>query len=166
MPAAKVDDRSEDHLRWLVRSRSQNQGSSLDLYLLLAGHPTINADIGLQQIAQSLTAVAFSLWRAVFLSDLKSTADDQMADLNAFLGNLISNNTVAYQQDKNAREFTYRYYLTDAQLRLSEIVTETPAILSLREFTVVNADVKSEWTAAQAALDTAIGHFGELLASA
>ena len=148
-----------------MRSRSRNQGSSLDLYLLLVENPAIDADIELQQIAQSLTAVAFSLWRAVFLSDLKSTADDQMADINAFLGNLISNNTIAYQQDKNAREFTYRYYLTDAQLRLSEIVTKTPVILSPQEFTVANADVKSEWTAAQAARDTAIGHFGELLAS-
>ncbi len=164
MPIAKVDDRSEGHLTWLVQSRSQNQSSSLDLYLLLGSNPIINASIDLQQIAQSLTSIAFSLWRAVFLSDLKSAADDQMADLNAFLGNLISNNTIAYQQDKNAREFTYRYYLTDAQLRLSELVTKTPAILSSREFTVANADVKSEWTAAQSALDTAIGHFGELLA--
>jgi hypothetical protein len=39
----------------------------------------------------------------VFLSDLNGDIAEQMADLKTFLGNLISNNTIAYPQDKNAK---------------------------------------------------------------
>jgi hypothetical protein len=119
--------------------------------------------IELQEIAQDLAGVAFSLWRSVFLSDLNGDIAEQMADLKTFLGNLISNNTIAYPQDKNAKEFTFRYYLINAELRLDFIARKMPAILDRSVLEKKGTDAKDAWTTAQGALTLAINNFGEIL---
>ena len=60
------------------------------------------------------------MWRAVFLSDTSGEYEDQLADLKKFLVSLISDNTVLYVTDKNARNWSFRYYLDNAVHRQSE----------------------------------------------
>src|SRR5712671_4450726 len=102
----KEDDLSEDHLKWLVKSRSENQRISLALFSALKAHPKkVREDYDLSSLARGLIATSFSLWRAVFLSDKVGGPSESFDDAEIFLGKLILDNAVAYPQDRNAREW-------------------------------------------------------------
>jgi hypothetical protein len=119
---SKEDDLSPEHISWLVESRSKNQAASLKLYLVAKDHAEkIAGDWDLSNIAQSLSGVSFSLWRAVFLSDIKADMAATGADAQSFLGNLILHNMIAYPQDRNTREWTFIYYVNNAMYRLGAI---------------------------------------------
>jgi hypothetical protein len=92
----KSDDLSEEHVSWLVANRSRNQAASLKLFLILKhGSEEMKGRTDLLDASQGLVAACFSLWRAVFLSDISENVDSTMAgDVEAFLGNLILHNTV------------------------------------------------------------------------
>jgi hypothetical protein len=75
-----LTDIKDEHLRWLVQSRAENQKVTLDLYLAItANKVAIETNVQFAGLAQELAAVAFSLWRAVFLKRLdrdRRTSDD------------------------------------------------------------------------------------------
>jgi hypothetical protein len=115
-------DLSPEHFAWLVDGRSANQRSTLELYrIIYDSERKLNSNAELHEVAQELTGVAFSLWRAVFLSDTTGEYEDQLADLKMFLVSLISDNTVLYVTDKNARNWSFRYYLDNAIHRLRKL---------------------------------------------
>ena len=130
---ATDDDLSGQHFDWLVEGRSHNQKSTVALYKIIEHHAAfLEANVACQTLAQDLSAVAFSLWRAVFLSDLTGDFGDQLADLRRFLQSLLAHNTVLYQTDFNSREWAFNYYLDNALLRLDKIATDAePQILSM-----------------------------------
>jgi hypothetical protein len=159
----RADDLSEEHLRWLVQSRRRNQEVTLELYLVIRTNAaSIEENIEYAQLAQQLAAIAFSLWRAVFLSDLTQDVENQMGDVRRFLGNLISHNAIAYQQDRNSREWTFQYYLDNARQRLLAIARgASSSILHVNEIDVQAHSAKEDWTIAQDALAKAVGRFAE-----
>jgi hypothetical protein len=121
---SRADDLSADHVSWLVKSRSDNQQATLKLLLVMKDNEEkLKADWDLANFAQAMVAVCFSLWRAVFLSDV--TEDDAHAetisDAQAFLGNLILHNMVAYPQDRSTRQWTFMYYVNNARYRLQAL---------------------------------------------
>ncbi len=104
----RKDDRSENHLKWLVENRSANQQATLGLFVALTQNESvISSNIVYAEVSQELAGIAFSLWRAVFLNDLTEEIEEQMVDVKAFLGSLISNNAIGYPQDRSAREWTF-----------------------------------------------------------
>ena len=118
-------DASEAHLRWLAQSRCDNQNVTLDLYLGDKKYAAyIERNVIYAQLAQELAAIAFSLWRAVFLSDLTEEVEKQIIDVQTFLGTLISHNAIAYQQDRISREWSFQYYLSNARERLLNIARQ------------------------------------------
>lgn len=122
------------HIAWLVHSRSSNQAVSLELYQIIRENSDkIKTSADAQDIAQGLTAVCFSLWRAVFLSDVTGDRNAVVADAEEFLGNLIRHNMVAYPQDRNTREWTFIYYVRNAFYRLDALAKSYPAVLSFDE---------------------------------
>lgn len=97
--AMGADDLREEHLRWLVQSRSRNQQLTLDLYLAIKSNSaSLEPNVQYSQFAQELAAIVFSLWRAVFLSDLTENVEKRMIDATSFLGTLVSHKTIAYQR--------------------------------------------------------------------
>jgi hypothetical protein len=157
-------DFTDEHLRWLVQSRSKNQEITLQLYLAIKNNRiSIEGDVRYAYLAQELAAVAFSLWRSVFLSDLTETVEKQMADVERFLSTLISNNAIAYQQDRNSREWTFYYYLKNASDRLLTIARQGPLeLLDVSDIEIAASSAKEDWTIAQDALAKAIGRFSQL----
>jgi hypothetical protein len=118
---SKQDDLSADHISWLVKSRSQNQEITLKLFLVMKDNEDElknNWDLG--NFAQALAGVCFSLWRAVFLSDIADEFEPNytVSAAQSFLGNLILHNMVAYPQDRNTRDWSYLYYINNARYRL------------------------------------------------
>ena len=161
---ARKDDRSEDHLTWLVEMRSANQIATLELFVILTENDNIiSTNILYANVSQELAGIAFSLWRAVFLSDLTGDLDDQLLDVTSFLGNLISNNSIGYSQDRGAREWTFQYYLKDARLRLQTLAGQPPDIIKLSEVYEPAGTAKEDWEIAQRALETAIRRLRELV---
>jgi hypothetical protein len=68
-----------------------------------------------------LVGASFSLWRAVFLLDA-DRASEKIAD-NAlkFLRKFLQDNTIAYQTDRDRRDWSVGYYLNNARYRIERI---------------------------------------------
>jgi hypothetical protein len=163
---SKSDDFSPEHLQWLVYSRSDNQNATLRLYSVIKRHEKIFANnIYLQSLAQELAAVAFSLWRAVFLSDLSGNEQNRMIDVDAFLQSLIAHNTISYVTDYRSREWTFPYYIKNARFRLAEICQNAPTLLSEQDLPQAPDTEKEEWTATQTALTRAVERFEQVVES-
>jgi hypothetical protein len=158
---AKVeDDLSPDHLRRLVQQRSANQELSLELFLMLKSHAEVlSKDSASRNIAQALVAASFSLWRAVFLSDKVTGSTNVLAAAESFLGGLVLHNTVAYQQDRNARNWTFNYYVNNARYRLQGIAGKRLNILPSNRAQKGNRDPKDHWTYYHDALNIAVKNF-------
>jgi hypothetical protein len=160
---SRKDDLSPEHISWLVKSRSRNQDASLHLYLVMKDNAVaIAADWDLSNAAQALAAVAFSLWRAVFLSDINDDITATAADAEAFLGNLILHNMVAYPQDRNTRDWTFMYYVNNARYRLESISKGMPHVLTAAlagDGLEVAKNAKDYWAFYQNALEIAVRNF-------
>ncbi|MCF4130315.1 hypothetical protein [Methylobacterium sp. SyP6R] len=100
--------------------------------------------------------MAFSLWRAVFLSDTTEEFKNKFADLNKFLISLISDNTVLYITDKNSRNWSFHYYLENANSRLRKIADGDLQLVDKKELDTPTKSDKEEWISAQKTLDLAI----------
>jgi hypothetical protein len=152
-----------DYFDWLVISRSRNQSASLKLYKIVKKHNVrIKESPELTDLIQALVSVSFSLWRAVFLSDVTPEHQAALEDAEHFLENLIQNNAVAYPQDRNARYWSFRYYVSNARDRLSRIADKVePKIL---QPLVGNGKTAEDWwDLHQDALEIAIGNLDKVL---
>jgi hypothetical protein len=144
-----------------VKCRSQNQNTSLILYKLMTENISrLKKDSHLSNSAIPLVAISFNLWRAVFLTDEDKNADGLEHSV-AFLKTLISDNQIAYAQDKNARAWTCGSYLNNARFRLEGISKTSPEILP--NFTFKRGTRKEVWEQLQANTDLAVGNFGNAL---
>ncbi len=146
-------------------ARARNQRSAAALYRFIERHAIfLETDLLFQSSMQGLTAVTFSLWRAVFLSDLTGELGHQLADVRRFLRSLIAHNTVLYQTDFISREWAFRYYLQNADFRLRQIAAGTNPVPPPPEVLgQVAGSAKDDWMAAQQALDTAISEFAKAI---
>jgi hypothetical protein len=163
----RADDHSEEHLQWLVENRSLNQKTTLDLYVVMTRNDDAIMDNAIYaELAEDLAGVAFSLWRAVFLSDFTRETESQLRDVTAFLGALISHNAIGYPQDRSAREWTFQYYLDNARHRLVGIARKHPAILEFSDIEAAAAadSAKQDWSIAHRALEKAVLGFDRITA--
>jgi hypothetical protein len=129
---------------------------------LTQNESVISSNVVFAQISQELAGIAFSLWRAVFLSDLTGETEEQLVDVRAFLGALISNNSIGYPQDRSAREWTFAYYFSDARFRLQSLASRPPPIIDPSDVEQEAASAKEDWEIAQRALEKAIHAFSGL----
>ncbi|WP_156311725.1 hypothetical protein [Methylobacterium platani] len=157
----RIANISPEHFSWLVEGRSANQQSTLELYrIIVQSEKKLNSNVELQDAAHELTGVAFSLWRAVFLSDVSEEYLDELADIKKFLVSLISDNTVLYITDKNARNWSFRYYLRNAQQRLKLLSESKLSLVDASDLLVPAETDKDDWASSQKILDEAIRRFG------
>ena len=156
---------TDEHLQWLVDKRSANQKSSYALHVILKdNYDKINGNADVRFVMSELISINFSLWRAVFLSDLSEGTGSMLKHAQSFLKNLVANNAVAYPQDRNAKEWTFTYYMHNAQYRLEYIVKTSPKILSNKEFVNPStSDDKTWWHDCQTSLERAISNFEKSL---
>lgn len=163
----RAGDLNIGHLEWLVKNRSRNQRATLRLYRLLRKRRKIlDKNVVYEGLVEELAGIAFSLWRAVFLSDLSDDPEAQLIHVSQFLGTLISTNAIAFQQDRQARNWTFPYYLANARLRLTEIAARSPHLIDFRDIDIVADSAKQDWLIAQTALEKAIAALEKLLTQA
>jgi hypothetical protein len=145
------------HLDWVIDGRAKNQRAALDLYEMVKNHTPRIRKLGLLADVQNLAAVAFSLWRAVFLADRKGKIEAKLADAEYFLGKMLTDNAIAFTQDRTAREWTFNYYIDNAWYRLDRLgrkKLDPPA---------GKRTSKNRWEYLQAALDKAVSDVGKKL---
>jgi hypothetical protein len=125
----------------------------------------LKTDDELADFAQGLVSVCFSLWRAVFLSDISDYEHGNVTDAKSFLGNLLLHNMVAYPQDRNMRDWTFEYYVNNARHRLEKISDARndilPAALVARMLT---GHSKDYWEQQHNACVIAVRNFEAILA--
>jgi hypothetical protein len=115
------DMASPAHLAWLVQGRYDTQRTSTKLYALIAENPTL---IKLERYsipAQTLAAIAFSLWRAVFLADKTGELGAALVDAYEFLEKMIKDNAIGYPQERGVLEWTFNYYVFNATHRFETL---------------------------------------------
>jgi hypothetical protein len=132
----KVDDLGPAHLEWLIQSRMRNQNACLRLFNTFEKYPEQAKSQTFRAHSQTLVAVGFSLWRAAFLADKTGDREAVFADARIFLAKLLTDNAINYPQDRGSREWTFNYYMTnanDALLKLAGRWSNVTAVLSKYE---------------------------------
>jgi hypothetical protein len=166
---SKTDNLTPEHLGWLVESRASNQRAALTLFKLIEKHPEKNRSKEFLQRTQTLVAACFSLWRAAFLADKTGKRHAVLADAKAFLGKMLTDNAINYPQDRSAREWTFNYYVKNANdclLELGKEWAKVSAVLSAPRKVVKGTTASSRrWDRHQRALEVAVECFEEALAS-
>lgn len=93
-----------------------------------------------------LIGVAFSLWRAVFLSLPKRKLSDVYEHAEDILHTLLETNAVGFPQDKATQQWMAGYYNNNAILRLSDLYADPVALAVIRDVMPVNvAETSIGW---------------------
>ena len=71
--------------------------------------------------ARTLAAISFSLWRAVFLADRSAKVEVKNAKAKEFIGKILVDNSISFAQDRSSRDWTFVYYLDNAQFRIDDL---------------------------------------------
>jgi hypothetical protein len=116
------------HFEWAVSNRAANQLASIKLLDLMRKHPEEVKSATHGANAQRLVAVAFSLWRAVFLADKAGVRKVVIAQAQQFLEKLITDNAIAFAQDRASREWTFNYYMNASTHNLLFLAKTSPAV--------------------------------------
>ena len=151
-----------EHMRWQVAWRSKNQECCLQLFDVLKAHPKSWKKNNYFFASQSLIGAAFSLWRAVFLSEKDSKRAIVFDHSMNFLESVILDNAISYPLDKKNNEFTFNYYVNNARYRILDIARTFPELVPAWQDRAV--DAKERWENAHKALVTTIQSFEDALA--
>jgi len=115
------DSPSIDHLEWLISARGETNQTALKLLKLFEDHREQLKKYPFSVQAQELLAIAFSLWRAVFLADRKGKAELKADHAEQFLRKMLVDNAISFAQDRSWKEWAFNYYMGDARLRLGDL---------------------------------------------
>jgi hypothetical protein len=148
------------HLEWMINSRAANLRTSL--FLLNLFRENEGAILGRTDDATMLVAISFSLWRAAFLADKTGVAKEVVKNAQSFLEKMIVDNSIQYRDDVNSREWTFNYYMYNAESRLSKLARTWHDILGEDK----PNRPRDRWNKGQRALDKAVKHFAAEIGAA
>jgi hypothetical protein len=157
-----MEDGDLEHMQWQVTWRSKNQECCLSLFKLLRAHEDIWLEGDYFFAAQDMISAAFSLWRAVFLSDKEAKRSLVFKHSKDFLESVILDNAISYMQDKKNNEWTFNYYVTNARYRLVDMHERHSTIVP--EWIYKNRKPKPRWVYAHSQLCESINAFQAHLA--
>jgi hypothetical protein len=118
---------TSDDFSWLVQQRCHVQNLLLDLYRYVLVHErelirnSTRRDRASRATYLLLIGVAFSLWRAVFLTNEKRTPARVVGHARKFLEAVVRDNTITFNTDRDLHEWSAGYYINNARYRLAMI---------------------------------------------
>jgi hypothetical protein len=143
----------EAKMKWLVENRINIQKTALDLYLLIPKEKdSVKKQTSL--IHQDLVGAFFCLWRGVFLAyEKKTKLGEPLEHATKFLKKIIDDNTIAFSDDKNLREWTANFYIDCAGRILAGFPTSKGSKATKRAETIspmwkiekYPSDIKKRW---------------------
>lgn len=117
-----------------------------------------------------MVAACFSLWRAAFLADKTGSRYAAINDAKTFLGKMLTDNAINYPQDRNAREWTFNYYMKNARHALFDLAKDSidveTALLTKPKTTKGSTVASRRWDQYQEAFDVALKKLGADLRAA
>lgn len=125
---------------WLVKARFRVQEFMLDLHRHRS-HRYPTAPKEERAILDLFVGVAFSLWRAAFLTDTDRNSQSIATAGDLLLAKLLEDNTVSYTHDRAMKHWMGGYYLNNARYRTRRIIAkmglepsaETPRTVAFSE---------------------------------
>lgn len=108
-----------EHLKWAIDQRAKVQHTLLALYELVRDTPPDDAWTDKEEAIDDLIAVAFSLWRAVFLTEQPRTDSSRREAQRQFLATVISTNSITFGDDRRNSSWSLGFYLLNAHQRVS-----------------------------------------------
>lgn len=164
---AKQDDVTPEHLDWLNESRRRILRSATDLRRLMDEHKTSLQQVMYRNVSEALVAICFSLWRAAFLADKTGEREAVFEDARLFLGKIIVDNAIAFTQDRIHREWTFNYYVSNAENRLWFLSKKPGTFNGLYAGKPSGQEAKPmpqrRWDACQSALEGALSRLSQAL---
>lgn len=115
-----------EHLQWSINGRAETLKTTLALHELFNDFSDVLKD-EYHYEAQTLAAIAFSLWRAVFLADRTTKIEAKNKGAKDFLERLLVDNSVGFSNDRFSRDWTFLYYLDNAEFRLLGLLEDRGA---------------------------------------
>jgi len=144
-----------EHLAWAIKSRRRIQSATLQLYELMLSQ---SATTEQRKQMLELAAVAFSLWRAAFLADRKAGTEARTVHAREFVLKMLTDNSIAFAQDRAGRNWTFSYYIDNAYHRLEKLKMSSfpgigPLVPSTRK---VPRTARRRWDCLQDGLEVAL----------
>ncbi len=166
----KENDLSPSHLKWLIDRRSSIQMSCADLYDLMDIHSELLHSDAYLNMAEALVAICFSLWRAAFLTDKETAREEVFKDGHDFLGTILSDNSIAFSHDRMFRNWTFNYYVSNAENRLRYLCNNRPEFKGMYQRQDYESGPmpksKFRWDECQKGLDQILGKLRNTLEAA
>jgi hypothetical protein len=106
------------HMAWAIDQRAKIQNALLVLYSFVRSHAADAQKFDDRYLLDHLIGAAFSLWRAVFLTDTLREMEGIRQSQEKFLEKVITDNAITFADDKLHRHWTVEFYLEGAKLRL------------------------------------------------
>lgn len=106
------------HLTWAIDQRAKIQHTLLSLYEFVRNTMPLNQDATHDLFVDHLVASAFSLWRAVFLTERERGTPSLREAQEKFLATVISTNTITFSDDRTNSAWSVGFYLENAKQRL------------------------------------------------
>ena len=116
MPEIKPD---LEHLAWAIDQRAKIQHTLLALYEYVRNNEPEHRDWVKPYMLDHLIAAAFSLWRAVFLTEKVREPGSIHKAQEEFLAKVIATNAIGFGDDLKSSAWTVSYYLEDAKHRIT-----------------------------------------------
>lgn len=119
-------------LNWIVPMRSKIQKIMLEIH-------NFNGSLKSQERAKLwpvlgyLIGIAFSLWRAVFLSLPERKLSEVYEHAEDILHTLLETNAVGFPQDKATQQWMADYYNNNAILRLFDLYADPVALAVIKD---------------------------------
>lgn len=126
-------------LSWLVPRRSKIQQITLEIYKFNSSLDDKERE-RLWPVLGYLVGIAFSLWRAVFLSLPVRKPSEVYQQADHLLGILLETNAVGFPQDQLTLQWMAGYYNNNAILRLSDLYADPVARAVIKDVMPENAD--------------------------
>jgi hypothetical protein len=106
------------HLTWVIDQRAKIQHTLLALYTYLNETGAQDSHAPEAVALNDLIAAAFSLWRAIFLTELERTDKNHHQAQVRFLKKVITTNAIAFQDDLNSSTWSLGFYMENAMHRV------------------------------------------------
>ena len=119
-------EESNKDLTWLVKHRCKIQDLTLELYQF---DQSLTPERRKQyhHVFGLLVGVAFSLWRAVFLSVPTRAMEEVTQHATRLLRILIETNAIGFPQDQQTEQWMAGYYTNNAEFRLHALALDDVA---------------------------------------
>lgn len=136
---SKDKSASKSDLNWLVPMRSKIQKLTLEIYNFNSSLDDKERE-RLWPVLGYLIGIAFSLWRAVFLSLPERKLSEIQKHGHDILRILLETNAVGFPQDQMTLQWMGGYYNNNAILRLSDLYADPVALAVIEGVMPENGD--------------------------